>query len=163
MNKTLRNLGLTALAFVAYRAYKLYELGNSFDWFFHGLKFQRPASLGDALNTYQMVLVFKVVNPTNTQFTMRGLYGDVMEGTNKLGEFSTGKFTIKGGDTFLNVVLDLDSEYVATTLIPALITRSLPVLKISLTSVFPFGIKYTEKFDIPVKDFLPKDALTFFR
>jgi hypothetical protein len=163
MNKNLKVIGATALAFIAYRAYKLYELGNSFDWFFHGLRFQRPANLEDALNGYQMVLIFKVTNPTRTEFTLRGLEGDIYDGTMKLGEFLTGGFTIKGGDNYVNVVVNLDSEYVAKSLIPSLLSRLLPVLRIRLTTIFPFGIRYTETFSVPVKDFLPKSALTFFK
>jgi hypothetical protein len=163
MNKNLKVIGATALAFIAYRAYKLYELGNSFDWFFHGLKFQKPANLQEALNGFQMVLTFKVTNPTLTQFTIRGIQGDVYDGTMRLAQFKSDKFTIKGGDNFLNVIVDLSSEYVAQSLIPSILSRLLPVYRINLTTIFPFGIRYTETFDVPVKDFVPKDALIFFR
>jgi hypothetical protein len=163
MDKSLKTIGLTALAFVAYRAYKLYELGNSFDWEFYGMKFQRPANWQDALNKYQVVLIFEVKNPTKTSLSMRGLEGSIREGGNLLGNFKTGNFTIKGGSTFINVVVDLDSKYVASTLIPSLLSRVSPKFDISLTTIFPFGIKYTQNFNIDAKEYIPKDFQSFFK
>jgi len=163
MDKSLKAIGLTALAFVGFRAYKLYELGNSFDWEFYGMKFQRPANLQQALTSYQVVMIFKVINPTNTSMQMRGLKGTIMEGTNVVGKFKTGKFTIKGGDTFINVVTDLDSKYVAASLIPAVLAKIAPVYKVSLTSIFPFGLQYTIDFEVATKDYIPKDFKTLFK
>lgn len=163
MDKSLKAVGLTALAFVGFRAYKLYELGNSFDFEFFGMKFQRPANLQQALTNYQVVLIFKIINPTKTSMHMRGLQGTIMEGTDVIAKFKTGKFIIKGGDTFINVVTDLDSKYVAASLIPAVLAKIAPVYKVKLTSIFPFGLRYTTDFEIPVKDYIPKDFKTLFK
>jgi hypothetical protein len=163
MDKSLKAIGLTALAFIGFRAYKLYELGNSFDFEFYGMKFQRPANLQQALSNYQVVMIFKVMNPTKTSMQMRGLKGTIMEGTDVIAKFKTGKFTIKGGDTFINVVTDLDSKYVAASLIPSVLAKIPPIYKVSLTSIFPFGLQYTTNFEIPVKDYLPKDFKAFFK
>lgn len=163
MDKNLKTLGLTALAFVAYRAYQLYELGNKFDWFFYGMKFQRPANWQEALNKYQVVLIFEITNPTKASMSMRGLEGEIKEGTNVIGRFKTGEFTIKAGSTFINVIVDLDSKYVASSLIPSVLTRITPVFDIRLTSIFPFGIKYTQDFIVKVKDYIPKDFQSLFK
>ncbi len=163
MDKSLKAVGLTALAFIGYRAYKLYELGNSFDFEFYGMKFQRPANLQQALTNYQVVLIFKVMNPTKTSMQMRGLQGTIMEGTEIIAKFKTGRFTIKGGETFINVVTDLDSKYVASSLIPAVLARVAPIYKVSLTSIFPFGLRYTTDFEIAVKDYIPKNFVSLFK
>lgn len=162
MDKSLRTIGLTALAFIGYRAYKLYEMGNLFDFEFYGMKFQRPANWQEALNKYQVVLIFKVNNPTRTSLTMKGLEGSVREDTNIIAKFKTGKFTIKGGESFINVVADLEPKYVAYTLIPALVSKIPPVFDIKITPIFPFGIRYTTDFKINTKDYIPKDYQAFF-
>lgn len=163
MDKSLRNIGLTALAFIGYRAYKLYELGNSFDFEFYGLKFQRPANWQDALNKYQVVMIFKIKNPTKTSMQMRGLEGEIKDGTDILAKFKTGRFTIKAGDSFINVVTDLDSKYVASSLIPSILAKLAPVLDVKLTTISPFGLRYTTDFKVDTKEYIPKDFQSLFQ
>lgn len=163
MDKSLKTIGLTALAFIGYRAYKLYELGNSFDFEFYGMRFQRPANWADALNKYQVVMIFKVINPTKTSLQMRGLEGSIKDGTDIIARFKTGKFTIKGGDSFINVVTDLDSKYVASSLIPSVLSKVAPVYDVRLTTIFPFGLKYSTDFKVNVKEYIPTDYQTLFK
>lgn len=163
MDKSLKAIGLTALAFVGYRAYKLYELGNSFDFEFYGMRFQRPANWQEALNKYQVVMIFKIKNPTKTSMQMRGVEGSIKEGTDIIARFKTGKFTIKAGETFINVVTDLDSKYVASSLIPSILSRLAPIFDVKLTTIFPFGLKYTTDFKVNVKDYIPTNFQTLFK
>lgn len=163
MDKSLKAIGLTALAFVGYRAYKLYELGNSFDFEFYGMKFQRPANWQEALNKYQVVMIFRIKNPTKTTMQMRGVEGSIQEGTDIIARFKTGKFTIKAGETFINVVTDLDPKYVASSLIPSILSRLAPIFDVKLTTIFPFGLKYTTDFKVNVKEYIPTDYQALFK
>jgi hypothetical protein len=163
MDKSLKAIGLTALAFVGYRAYKLYELGNSFDFEFYGMKFQRPANWQEALNKYQVVMIFKIKNPTKTTLQMRGVEGSIKEGTDIIARFKTGKFTIKAGETFINVITDLDSKYVAASLIPSILSRLAPIFDVKLTAIFPFGLRHTTDFKVNVKEYIPTDYQALFK
>jgi hypothetical protein len=157
MNKTLRNFGIASLAFVAYRGYKLYELANSIDFEFYGLKFQKPANLQQGFNAYQVVIILKIKNPTKTPLSMKGIEGEIIEGTDVITRFKTGNFSIKGGDNFVNIIAELQPKYVATNILPFLIAKQSPIFDIRARVIFPFGFKYATGFKIKVSDYLPKD------
>lgn len=160
--KVLRTFGLTALAFVAYRAYKLYELGNAFTYRFGSMYFRRPKNLADALNSMEIVLEYIITNPTKTSMKMRGLYGDVNWKGIKVATYQAGAFTIKPGDTKISVSMFVTPMY-AAQIVKDAVAKQFPVFNASLTSVFPFGITYTEKFTINTKDYLPESAMTIFK
>lgn len=164
MDKTLRNLGVGALAFIAYRGYKLYELANSIDFEFYGMKFQKPASVQKGLDRYQLVLIIKFKNPTKTSLAMRGVEGDITEGTDIIAKFKTGAFEIKADDSYMNIIVDLEPKYVATNIVPYLLAKQSPIFKIRTAIIFPFGFKLNTTFDVKVSDYIPKEyASTFFK
>lgn len=159
---TLRNILLTGLAYVAYRAYNLYQLGESFTYRVKSIYFRRPKTIKDALSQFEIIIEYTISNPTNTSMKMNGLYGKVFYKEYEIANYRSGAFTIKPGDVTISVSMFVTPAY-AAVLLRDVTQKNFPVFNTSLTAVFPFGIRYTQKFDINTKDYLPENVVTLFQ
>lgn len=156
-----KKAGIAALTFVAYRAYQLYELGNSFSYRFKGMYFRRPKGL-DVVNNLIIVLEYVIVNPTKSSLKMNGMYGTVSVKGQQIAAYQSGPFTIKPGETPIKVEMVVNPYFAATTLLPQVKKGIFPVFDATLTAVFPFRITHTEKFAINTKDYIPSSVLPLF-
>ena len=93
---------------------------------------------------------------------MNGLYGKVFYKEYEIANYRSGAFTIKPGDVTISVSMFVTPAY-AAVLLRDVTQKNFPVFKTSLTTVFPFGIRYTQKFDIDTKDYLPENVVTLFQ
>lgn len=160
--KALKNILLTGLAFVAYRAYNLYQLGESFTYRVKSIYFRRPTNLKEALSQFEIIIQYTISNPTGTSMKMNGLYGKVFYNGYEIANYRSGPFTIKPGDITVSVSMFVTPAY-AAVLLRDVTQKKFPVFDTSLTTVFPFGIRYTERFSINTRDYLPDNVVTLFQ
>lgn len=156
MQKWVRNALIGGAAFVAYRLYKLYEMFNSLNWSFQSIRFTRPI-LKSLADSYVMNIGIVVNNPTETTLWVNRVSGYVEYDGYVVGKYNIGKVKIDKGNTKLPINFDLDPKYVATILVPDLISRKAPIFTITVNANFMLGISITNKFDVNVKDYLPED------
>lgn len=161
MQRWVKNLLIGGGAFVAWRLYKLWEMFNSLNWSFQSVRFTRP-KLQNLADSYVMTIGFKIHNPSNTTLWINGLDGYVEYDGYILGRYSMGKVRIDRGDTRLNVELNLDPKYVATILIPDLVSRKAPVMTLISNANLILGIKVSNTFKFNVKDYLPEQINQIF-
>jgi hypothetical protein len=156
MQKWVKNALIGGAAFVAYRLYKLYEMFNSLNWSFQSIRFTRP-NIRTIADSYVMNIGVVVNNPTNTALWVNKIDGYVSYDGYVIGNYVIGRVKIEQGNTNLTINLELDPKYVASILIPDLISRKAPIFTIILNAKFMLGIGVVEKFEINVKDYLPED------
>lgn len=134
MNKIVKNALLWGGAFVAYRFYKLYEMGNAIIYKPVGIKFKRGATLNDLVIQIKMELL----NPTKTIVTMRGIDGELIIKGQTIGFFSAGAFKIDAGISHFNMDFKVDFFKVGAELIQAIVSKKTPVLDVKLKIKLPF-------------------------
>jgi len=156
MQKWVRNVLIGGAAFVAYRAFKLYEMFNSLNWSFQSLRFTRPI-LKKLADSYVLNIGIVINNPTDTTLYINKIDGYVEYDGYIIGRYDIGGLKIESGNTNMKIILDLDPKYVSTILIPDLISRKAPIFTIIVNAKFIFGIGVVEKFQVNVKDYLPED------
>lgn len=161
-NSWIKKAGIVALAFVAYRGYQLYELGNSFSYRFKGMFFRRPKTGSDYMNNLIVEIDYVISNPTKSSLKMRGLYGTISVKGEQVAAYEAGPFTIKPGENPLRVSMSVKPYFAATVLLPGIRNNEFPIFDATLTSVFPFGIKYTEKFKINTREYVPSTVQALF-
>jgi hypothetical protein len=161
MQKWVKNALIGGAAFVAYRLYKLWEMFNSLNWSFQNVRFTRP-KLKSLADSYIMSIGFKIHNSSSTTLILNGLTGYIEYDGYVLGRFSMGKTKIERGDTKITIDIDLDPKYVATILIPDLVSRKAPVMTLIINAELFLGIKVREKFKFNVKDYLPEGVSQLF-
>lgn len=152
-NKTMKAVLGTAAAFVAWRAYKLWEMFNGINYVFKRIRFSKPTS--DVATDYRMVVTYGISNPSNTMFSLKRMYGDVYLAGSKIGFFSTKPFTIKPGEQDIDVSISLSPLFISNTMLPMLKEGNYPVFDIVTTAVLPVGIRKTFKFQVNSKDYIP--------
>ena len=91
MDKRLKNILTWGGAFVAYRLYKLYELGENVIYKPVGIKFIR----GGSINDFVVRIKMELLNPTNTSVKMRGIDGRLIVNNQVIGSFASIPFTTK--------------------------------------------------------------------
>ena len=156
MQKWVKNALIGGAAFVAYRAFKLYEMFNSLNWSFQSIRFTRP-NLRTIADSYIMNIGLVINNPTDTTLWINRVDGYVQYDGYVIGKYNLGKLKIEKGNTRLNIELDLDPKYVASILLPDLIARKAPIFTLIVNAKFILGIGIVERFDFNVKDYLPSD------
>jgi hypothetical protein len=153
MNKKLKiSLGLIG-AFIAYRAYKLWEMSNGIQYFFKHMRFAGPTS--NIATDYRMQIVYRIVNPTRTTFASRGIWGEVWAGGGKIAFYKTNPFIIKPGEQDLNVSVILNPAYVVQYLLPMLKNMQTPIFDVKMTIGLPMGFSHTQTFKVNMKDYIP--------
>lgn len=161
MNKTIKNLLIGGAAFVVYRLYSLWNMVNSLNWSFQSVRFSRP-KIKSLADSYMLSVGFKINNPSSTTLWINGLRGYIEYDGYVLGNYYMPKVRINAGDTKLNVDIDLDPKYVATILIPDLVSRKAPVMTLVTNANFFLGLEITNRFKFNVKDYLPEGVSQLF-
>lgn len=156
MQKWVKNALIGGAAFIAYRAFKLYEMFNSLNWSFQSIRFTRPI-LAKLADSYVLNIGIVINNPTDTTLWINRVDGYLEYDGYVIGKYNLGKLKINRGNTRVNIELELDPKYVASILLPDLISRKAPIFKLILNAKFLLGIGVVERFDINVKDYLPTD------
>ena len=132
MDKRLKNILQIGGAFVAYRMYKLYELGENVIYKPVGIKFIRGGSINDFIIRIKMELL----NPTNTRVKMRGIDGRLLVNNQVIGSFASIPFEIKGGISYFDLDFQINAQNTGVTLVQALLKKTLPVFVVDTCSKF---------------------------
>jgi hypothetical protein len=157
MNKrVIRTAIVSAVAFVAYRAYKLWELVNSFSYRVSGLYFVRPSKLKDVLNKFELVVEYTIMNPTSATFPLNGIVGGIYYKNVLLGSFRTGAFKIRSGDTPIKVSILLTPQN-AAELVQDITKKNFPIFDVRMGVILPFGFEKKMEFRVDSKEYLPAD------
>ena len=146
MNKYIKgSLGLIG-AFVVYRFYKLYELGESIIYKPVGLSFTR----GKSLNDFVIRVKMQLLNPTKTKLAVRGVDGVLTIGNNILSTFITPSFNIKQGISYFFLDFKVKQDTIGVQIIQSIIAKKIPVFSVKYTTKLPF-FSITDKFDVNPK------------
>jgi hypothetical protein len=143
MDKRLKNILQIGGAFVAYRMYKLYELGENVIYKPVGIKFIRGGSINDFIVRIKMELL----NPTNTRVKMRGIDGRLLVNNQVIGSFASIPFEIKGGISYFDLDFQINAQNTGVTLVQALLKKTLPVFVVDMNKRMLF-FSINEKFAI---------------
>lgn len=143
MDKRLKNILQLGGAFVAYRMYKLYELGENVIYKPVGIKFIRGGSVNDFIIRIKMELL----NPTNTRVKMRGIDGKLLVNNQVIGSFASIPFEIKGGISYFDLDFQINAQNAGVTLVQALLKKNLPVFVVDMNKRLLF-FSINEKFAI---------------
>ena len=143
MDKRLKNILQIGGAFVAYRMYKLYELGENVIYKPFGIKFIRGGSINDFIIRIKMELL----NPTNTRVKMRGIDGKLLVNNQVIGSFASIPFEIKGGISYFDLDFQINAQNTGVTLVQSLLKKTLPVFVVDMNKRMLF-FSINEKFAI---------------
>jgi hypothetical protein len=143
MDKRLKNILQIGGAFVAYRMYKLYELGENVIYKPVGIKFIRGGSINDFIIRIKMELL----NPTNTRVKMRGIDGKLLVNNQVIGSFASIPFEIKGGISYFDLDFQINAQNTGVTLVQSLLKKTLPVFVVDMNKRMLF-FSINEKFAI---------------
>jgi hypothetical protein len=143
MDKRLKNILQIGGAFVAYRMYKLYELGENVIYKPVGIKFIRGGSINDFIVRIKMELL----NPTNTRVKMRGIDGKLLVNNQVIGSFASIPFEIKGGISYFDLDFQINAQNTGVTLVQSLLKKTLPVFVVDMNKRMLF-FSINEKFAI---------------
>ncbi len=143
MDKRLKSILQLGGAFVAYRMYKLYELGENVIYKPVGIKFIRGGSINDFIIRIKMELL----NPTNTRVKMRGIDGKLLVNNQVIGSFASIPFEIKGGISYFDLDFQINAQNAGVTLVQALLKKNLPVFVVDMNKRMLF-FSINEKFAI---------------
>jgi len=143
MDKRLKSILQLGGAFVAYRMYKLYELGENVIYKPVGIKFIRGGSVNDFIIRIKMELL----NPTNTRVKMRGIDGRLLVNNQVIGSFASIPFEIKGGISYFDLDFQINAQNAGVTLVQALLKKNLPVFVVDMNKRMLF-FSINEKFAI---------------
>jgi len=142
-NKTLKNALIWGGAFVAYRLYKLYELGEGVIYKPVAVQFRRGATLNDFVVRVKMELL----NPAKTAVKVRGITGKLITANQPVGYFASNPFTINPGLNYFFLDFRIDAKNVGAPLVQAIINKKTPVFYVEMTTRLPF-FSTTETFAI---------------
>lgn len=143
MDKRLKNILQIGGAFVAYRMYKLYELGENVIYKPVGIKFIR----GGFINDFIIRIKMELLNPTNTRVKMRGIDGKLLVNNQVIGSFASIPFEIKGGISYFDLDFQINAQNTGVTLVQALLKKTLPVFVVDMNKRMLF-FSINEKFAI---------------
>jgi hypothetical protein len=149
-------------AFVAYRIYKLYELGNAVQYSVASVDFVRPVYVQDSLNQFAVRVKFRINNPTNTSVLMRGVTGEMFYANVKLGTFKSGAFEIKGGQQFADFDFIIENKAVIASLVDAIASRKYPVIVVKMKKYLTM-FSTSETFEINLRDYVNLDKFNIFK
>jgi hypothetical protein len=143
ISKIAKNAIFWGSAFVAYRLYKLYELGNNIIYKPVGVSFKRGATVNDFVIRVKM----EILNPANTIVKLRGIDGQLLIRSQPVGTFNSGPFQITGGLSYFYLDFKVDPKNIGAELIQAVLAKKIPVLTVSMTVKLPF-FSTTSVFDV---------------
>lgn len=154
MDKRLKNILQIGGAFVAYRMYKLYELGENVIYKPVGIKFIRGGSINDFIIRIKMELL----NPTNTRVKMRGIDGKLLVNNQVIGSFASIPFEIKGGISYFDLDFQINAQNTGVTLVQSLLKKTLPVFVVDMNKRMLF-FSINEKFAINPNTIPTEDSI----
>jgi len=134
MNKQLKNILLFAGAAVAYRFYKLYELGESIIYKPVGVKLIRGATM----SKLSVEVKLELLNTTQTTLQMRGVDGKMYVNEILVGSYSSDKFLIRPGLSYVPITFQIDPVTTGVQIVSALAKKQNPQIKILLRKKLPF-------------------------
>ena len=130
-------------AFVAYRLYKLYELGENVIYKPVGVSFVR----GKSLNDFVVRIKLELLNSTKTVVQMRGIDGKLKIKDQIIGTFASPPFVIKGGLNYFFLDFKIVANTIGVQIITAIVAKKVPVFTVELTKKLPY-FSTTEVFAI---------------
>ena len=130
-------------AFVAYRLYKLYELGENVIYKPVGVSFTR----GKSLNDFVVRIKLELLNSTKTVVQMRGIDGKLKIKDQIIGTFASPPFVIKAGLNYFFLDFKIVANTIGVQIITAIIAKKVPVFMVELTKKLPY-FSTTEVFAI---------------
>jgi hypothetical protein len=131
--KTIKNALLWTGAFVAYRLYKLYEVGEGVIYKPVAVRFKR----GKTLNDFVISVKVEIMNPQKTTVYLRGIDGELVVDGQIIGYFNSGKSQINPGLNYMWLDFRVSPAVVAT-LIQAIVAKKVPVLFVRMTTKLPY-------------------------
>lgn len=131
--KTIKNALLWTGAFVAYRLYKLYEVGEGVIYKPVAVRFKR----GKTLNDFVISVKVEIMNPQKTTVYLRGIDGELVVNDQIIGYFNSGKSQINPGLNYMWLDFRVSPAVVAT-LIQAIVAKKVPVLFVRMTTKLPY-------------------------
>lgn len=140
--KAIKNALLWTGAFVAYRLYKLYEVGEAVIYKPVAVRFKR----GKALNDFVISVKVEVMNPQKTTVQLRGIDGEMIIEGQIVGYFNSGKSQISPGLNYMWLDFRV-TPAVVSSLIQAVVAKKVPVLFVKMTTKLPF-FSVTETFAV---------------
>ena len=130
-------------AFVAYRLYKLYELGENVIYKPVGVSFTR----GKSINDFVVRVKMELLNPTKTTLPMRGIDGKLKIKDQVVGTFASAPFTIKSGISYFFLDFKVVPNTTGVQIITAIIAKKVPVFVVEMNKRLPY-FSITEVFAI---------------
>ena len=130
-------------AFVAYRLYKLYELGENIIYKPVGVSFTR----GKSINDFVVRVKMELLNPTKTTLPMRGIDGKLKIKDQVVGTFTSAPFTIAAGISYFYLDFKIVPDTTGVQIITALLKKQVPVFIVDMNKRLPY-FSITEVFAI---------------
>ena len=165
MNKNIKIALGIAGAFVLYKFYKLYELGESLIVQVWSAKFVDLAiSTSGNITSATIDIVLNIKNSTKESLPLRGIEGYVAYQGRKLATLSTNAFTIKAGDNKVTLRANFSAPD-SMKLLQNAIKLNIPKFEIVIKKKLPY-FTLTDKQTINVNDLIPanyKSIIDFIR
>jgi hypothetical protein len=121
-------------AFVAYRLYKLYELGENIIYKPVGVSFTR----GKSINDFVVRVKMELLNPTKTTLPMRGIDGKLKIKDQIVGTFASAPFTIKAGISYFFLDFKIVPDTTGVQIITAILKKQVPVFIVDMNKRLPY-------------------------
>ena len=154
-NKIKVAIGLAG-AFVLYKFYKLYELGESLIVQVYSAKFVDLAiSTSGNINSATIDMILNIKNSTSESLPLRGIEGYIAYQGRILATFSTGAFTIKAGDNKVTLKTVFSAKD-SLKLLQNAIKLNVPQFDIVIKKKLPY-FTTTSKQKINVNDLIPEN------
>ena len=147
MKITLKKALPWVAAFVAYRLYKMYEVGQQFQWFVSKVY---PSRVG--LNDFAITTEYEIYNPTGTTFNVRGVQGEIYYKGSMIGTFNGGGFLMRSGRFKYPVVFNIPNKAITTAITQIISKGEFPVFEVKMTTLLPL-FKTTETMKIDTANY----------
>ncbi len=156
MNKNIKLALGAAGAFVLYKFYKLYELGESLIIQIYSAKFVDLAiSTSGNINSATINLILNIKNSTGESLPLRGIEGYIAYQGRTLATFSTGAFKINAGDNKVTLKTVFSAQD-SLKLLQNAIKLNVPKFDIVVKKKLPY-FTTTSKQTINVNDLIPEN------
>lgn len=159
MNKNIKVALGIAGAFVLYKFYKLYELGESLIVQIWSAKFVDLAiSTSGNITSAAIDITLNIKNSTNESLPLRGIEGYVVYQGRQLASFGTNAFTIKAGDNKVTMRTNFSAPD-SMKLLQNALKLNVPTFEIVIKKKLPY-FTITDKQKINVNDLIPQEYKT---
>jgi hypothetical protein len=157
MKPIVKNALVGVASFVAYRFYKLYELGASviykpLDWKFGKVDWSRLDAGGVPLN-----VTIEILNPTNASVRMRGIDGVLKFNGKVISNFSSKPFDINAGRSSFTMVFRLNGLTTINQLLSYVRDKKNDKVEVDMKIKIPF-FTLSNKFQLSITKALVDSA-----